>query len=156
MVPPSGETSNVFPLLMTRLVSFALEPRFVFWLIVTVPVEVAPVEDDEEMKALRAQRIEEHMSYQLLEQDEEWEDQMDKVLITTPIIGCSFKKTYWSSRHKTNISEMVLAKDLVVNYWTKSLETAPRITHILLFQKNDIFVNNTSLLVWSFSGVSVA
>ncbi len=89
-------------------------------------------------KTARARRVEDHMSYQLLEEDEAWEDQMDKVLITTPIIGCSFKKSYWSPRTKTNVSEMVLAKDLVVDYWTKSLETANRITHILYLSKNDV------------------
>ena len=89
-------------------------------------------------KTARAQRVEDYMSYQLLEEDEAWEDQMDKVLITTPIIGCSFKKSYWSPRTKANVSEMVLAKDLVVDYWTKSLETANRITHILYLNKNDI------------------
>ena len=89
-------------------------------------------------KTARAQRVEDFMSYQLLEEDEAWEDQMDKVLITTPIIGCSFKKSYWSPRTKANVSEMVLAKDLVVDYWTKSLETANRITHILYLNKNDI------------------
>ena len=38
-----------------------------------------------------ADRIEAHMSYQLLEEDEAWEDNMDRVLITQPIIGCAFK-----------------------------------------------------------------
>jgi len=95
-------------------------------------------EDPDGMKSARAKRIENHMSFQLLEEDEAWEDQMDKVLITTPIIGCSFKKSYFSPRHKTNISEMVLARDLVVDYWTKSLDTANRITHVLYMTKNDI------------------
>ena len=94
--------------------------------------------DPDGSKAARALRVQDHMSYQLLEEDEAWEDQMDKVLITTPIIGCSFKKSYWSPRTKSIVSEMVLAKDLVVDYWTKSLETANRITHILYLSKNDI------------------
>ena len=95
-------------------------------------------EDPDGMKNARAKRIENHMSFQLLEEDEAWEDQMDKVLITTPIIGCSFKKSYYSPRNKSNISEMVLARDLVVDYWTKSLDTANRITHVLYLTKNDI------------------
>ena len=94
-------------------------------------------EDPDGMKSFRAKRVEKHMSFQLLEEDENWEDQMDKVLITTPIIGCSFKKTYWSSRKKCNISEMVLAKDLVVDYWAKSIEDANRISHVLYLTKND-------------------
>lgn len=94
--------------------------------------------DPNGLAAARAKRIEDHMSFQLLEEDENWEDQMDKVLITTPIVGCSFKKSYFSPRHKTNISEMVLARDLVVDYWTKSLDTANRITHVLYMNKNDV------------------
>ena len=94
--------------------------------------------DPDGMKQFRAERIENHMSYQLLEQDENWEDQMDKVLITTPIIGCSFKKTYWSQRSKSNVSELVLARDLVVDYWTKSLDTANRITQVIYLTKNDL------------------
>lgn len=95
-------------------------------------------QDPHGLSAAKAKRIEDHMSFQLLEEDENWEDQMDKVLITTPIVGCSFKKSYFSPRHKTNISEMVLARDLVVDYWTKSLDTANRITHVLYMNKNDL------------------
>ena len=87
----------------------------------------------------RAQRISEYMSYQVMEEDEEWEDQMDKVLITQPIIGCAFKKTYYDPVKKHNISENVFAKDLVVNYYTKSLDTAPRITQVLQLSSNDIY-----------------
>ena len=86
-----------------------------------------------------AERIENHMSWQILEQDEDWESEMDKVLITQPIVGCAFKKTFFDPIKKYNISENVLAKDLVVNYWAKSLETAPRITHVLMMQKRDIY-----------------
>ena len=87
----------------------------------------------------RALRIERHMSYQVLEEDENWEDQTDKVLITQPIVGCAFKKVYYDTQKKHNVSENILAKDLVVSYYTKSLETAPRISHIIYLTKNDIY-----------------
>jgi chaperonin GroES len=95
--------------------------------------------DKEGLRKLRAERVETHMSYQLLEEDEDWESEMDKVLITQPIVGCAFKKTYFDPIKKHNVSENVLAKDLVVNYWTKSLETAPRITHVLQMSTNEIY-----------------
>jgi len=79
------------------------------------------------------------MSYQILEEDEDWESEMDKVLITQPIIGCAFKKTYYDPVRKHNVSENILAKDLVVNYWTKSLETASRITHVIPMSRNEIY-----------------
>ncbi len=96
-------------------------------------------EDPDGEKLKRAERIETHMSYQILEEDEDWESEMDKALITQPIIGCAFKKTIFDPLKGINVSENILAKDLVVNYWTKSLETAPRITHILYYSKNDIY-----------------
>lgn len=105
-----------------------------------LPVKCRVVgEDKDGLRALRASRVEQHMSYQLLEEDEDWESEMDKVLITQPIIGCAFKKSYFDPIRKHNISENVLAKDLVVNYWTKSLETASRITHVLQMSKNEIY-----------------
>ena len=96
-------------------------------------------EDKDGLKAQRSTRVEQHMSYQLLEEDEDWESEMDKVLITQPIVGCAFKKSYYSPILKHNVSENVLAKDLVVNYWTKSLETASRVSHILQMTKNEIY-----------------
>ena len=96
-------------------------------------------EDTTGEKTARARRIESHMSYQVMEEDEDWEAETDKVLITQPIIGCAFKKSYFDPIKGHNVSENVLAKDLVVNYWTKSLDTAPRITQILYFSSNDVY-----------------
>ena len=104
------------------------------------PVKCRVIGDDpDDQKSLRASRIEAHMSYQVMEQDEDWESEMDKALITQPIIGCAFKKTFYDPIKKINTSENILAKDLIVNYWTKSLETCPRITHVLYYTKNDIY-----------------
>ena len=105
-----------------------------------LPVKCRVIGDDKDgTRALRSTRVEQHMSYQILEEDEDWESEMDKVLITQPIIGCAFKKTYYDPIRKHNISENVLAKDLVVNYWTKSLETAHRVTHVLQMTKNEVY-----------------
>jgi len=104
------------------------------------PVKCRVLGDDKDgLRAMRASRVEQHMSYQLLEEDEDWESEMDKVLITQPIIGCAFKKTYYDPIKQHNVSENVLAKDLVVNYWTKSLESATRVTHVLQMSRNEIY-----------------
>jgi len=87
----------------------------------------------------RADRVSNHMSFQILEEDESWEEETDRVLITQPIVGCAFKKTYYDSIKRHNISENILARDLVVNYWTKSLDEASRITQILYMSKNDVY-----------------
>lgn len=101
-------------------------------------------EDKSGDERAKASRIERHMSYQILEEDENWEDQTDKVLITQPIVGCAFKKSYYDPIKKHNVSENILAKDLVVSYYTKSLETAPRISHVLYLSKNDVYTRVAS------------
>jgi chaperonin GroES len=89
-------------------------------------------------KAAKAQRISEYMSYQLLEEDTSWEENMDKALICQAIVGCAFKKTYFDAVRKHNVSEHVLAKDLYIPYYASSLEKASRITQVLYYTKNDL------------------
>jgi chaperonin GroES len=78
------------------------------------------------------------MSYQLMEQMDNWEEDMDKLSIIIPIVGCAFKKTYYSGIKGQNVSELVLAQDLIVDYYAKSLEDATRITHRLSLTTRDI------------------
>lgn len=89
-------------------------------------------------KAARGKRIKQHMSYQVLEQMDSWEDEMDQGLMTQAIVGCVFKKTYYCPVKKKPVSELVRAEDLVVNYGAKSLEKAPRVTHIIELSPNDV------------------
>ena len=104
------------------------------------PVRCRVIGDDPDgMKERRAERIENHMSYQILEVDEDWEEDTDRVLITQPIVGCAFKKTYYHPTKRRPQSDYILARDLVVNYWTKSLEQAPRVTHVQYMTKNEIY-----------------
>ena len=90
-------------------------------------------------KLERAIRIGKHMSYQLLEQMEDWEEEMDKLCLTLPILGCVFKKTYYDEVLGHNVSEVVYPKDLVVNYFSKTLESADRVTHCLSMSENDVY-----------------
>ncbi len=83
------------------------------------------------IKRERADRVSKHMSYQLTEEMDEWDDDMDKLLLVLPIDGCAFKKVRRDETLGRNVSELVLATDLVVNTSTKSLLTCPRISHII-------------------------
>lgn len=79
----------------------------------------------------KAKRIGKYMSYQVLNQMDGWEEDMDKLLLMLPIVGTVFKKTYYDSVKKQNVSELVLPKNLVVNYWSKSLECSERISEMI-------------------------
>lgn len=83
-------------------------------------------------KKSRADRVGKYMSYQILKEMEGWEEDMDKLLIMLPIVGMAFKKTYFNSITKKNVSELILPKNLVVNYWTKNLEEADRVSEIIM------------------------
>lgn len=95
--------------------------------------------DPDGMKAQRAERVSCHMSWQLMEQDESWEEQLDRALLTVPIVGTAFKKSYYSAGKGHNASDLVLAKDLVLNYWAKSAEDCPVKTHIIPMSSNTIY-----------------
>jgi chaperonin GroES len=86
--------------------------------------------DEQGQKAARAQRISSHMSYQLLDQDESWEEDQDKAFLALPILGCVFKKSYYDPVAGHNKSKLVLPKNLVVHYYAKSIEECERKTEI--------------------------
>ena len=94
--------------------------------------------DPDGQKAARAQRISAHMSYQLLEQDEPWEEDQDKAFLALPILGCVFKKSYYDATLGHNCSKMVLPKDLAVHYYAKSIEKAERKTEIFELYDREI------------------
>jgi chaperonin GroES len=105
----------------------------------TQPVSCRVIgEDPEGKKAARGKRVSQHMSFQVLEEDSQWEDSMDKALIVQAIMGCAFKKTFHSSSLHHVRSELVMPKDLVIPYYAKSLELSPRLTHTIGLSQDEI------------------
>lgn len=105
-------------------------------------------------KRRRAERVATYMGYQLLQESPDWEDHMDKLLQILPIVGTVFKKTYFSPLERRVISEMCVPNNIVVNYNTKSLETARRVTHKMCMYQNDI-VERIRLGVFSDIDINV-
>lgn len=87
--------------------------------------------DPSGQKSAVAEAVSVYMSYQVMEEMSGWEEDMDKLLIMLPIVGTMFKKTYWDSLNESNCSHIVMPKDLVINYWTRSLADAERISEII-------------------------
>lgn len=94
--------------------------------------------DPDGVKLRRAKRVSDYMSYQLSCESHDWEDNTDKLLQVLPVLGTVFKKTYYDASEKRNVSLLCVPDKIVVNYDTQSLESARRITHILMMYKNDI------------------
>lgn len=136
--PWPGASNVKFPLITVAALSFHSR---IYPALIQQPdiVKCIPYgNDDSGALAQTAQLISQHMSWQVFEEDEDWEAETDKLFIVLPILGCAFKKSFFNRACKHNESDLVLPSDLVVNYWTKCLEDAPRVTHIQYFSSNDI------------------
>lgn len=95
--------------------------------------------DPDGSKTERADKVSRHMSWQVLEQDECWEPQTDMALLQVPIVGTAYKKTYYSAAKGHNVSELVMAKDLIINYWAKSVHDCPVKTHVIPLSRNTMY-----------------
>jgi len=128
---PWKDASNVkFPLLTIASLQFASRA---YPALVKAPDLVkfrVQGSDPQGAKAARSSRVSAHMSYQLLDQDEGWEEDQDKAFLALPILGCIFKKSYYDPVREYNRSTLVLPKNLVVHYYAKSIEDAERKTEV--------------------------
>ena len=102
-----------------------------------VKCKVYGKDDDGEMHK-RADRVSRHMTYQLMEEDEGWEENTDKTLLVQAISGTAIKKSYFDPVKGHNVCELVLPNDFVVNYYTKSISESPRVSHRILLSSNDL------------------
>lgn len=130
---PWPRASNVkYPLLSTAAMQFNARayPSLVPSTGDVVKVEVIG-KDATGAKLEKAKRIGTFMSYQVLNEMDGWEEDMDKLLMMLPIVGTIFKKTYYDPIKKKNKSELVLPKNLVVNYWAKCLADAERVSEVI-------------------------
>jgi chaperonin GroES len=136
--PWPGAANVKYPLLTTASIQFAARayPAIVQGQDVVKGKVVG--QDVDGSKQDRAERIGQHMSYQLLQEMTEWEEDTDKLLHILPIVGCCFRKTYFDPGLGRNCTEMVSAKNLVVNYAAKSLERATRITQVFELYPHEI------------------
>ena len=136
--PWPGAANVKFPLLTTAAMQFAARA---YPALVPGPNLVAGQvigRDEGGLKQESAERIGRHMSFQLLHEMEDWEEDMDRLCMLLPIAGCVFKKTYFDPTKGTNVSELVSAQDLVIDYYAKSLESASRKSHVIYRTKNQL------------------
>jgi chaperonin GroES len=95
--------------------------------------------DPDQRMRERADRIGKHLSWHVLEEDVGWEEQHDRLLINLGIVGCNFIKTYYSPKHRYSVSELVMARDFVLDYYAKSVEECARKTQVLSMYRNDLY-----------------
>ncbi len=129
--PWPGASNVKYPLLSTAAMQFAARayPSLVPSngdLVKTVVIG----KDQDGQKLEKADRVSTYMSYQILHEMDSWEEEMDKMLMMLPIVGTMFKKTFYSKADDKIVSKLILPENLVVNYWTKSLDECERISEV--------------------------
>src|SRR5574343_518208 len=95
-------------------------------------------DDPQGLNYIRSQNTAKYVSYQLLVESDDWQDGLDHSLQMLAVQGILFKKTYYCPIEEEIRSEICVPDYICVNYDTKRLLKAPRITHILCMRQNDI------------------
>jgi chaperonin GroES len=136
--PWQGASNVKFPLIATSAIQFAARatPNILQGNKIVKARVVG--EDKDGKKAERAERVANHMSFQLLEQMVEWSENTDQMLHSLPVVGTMFRKTYYDPILKRPISQLCMPLDVVVHMDTKSISTCRRISHIIPLYKNDV------------------
>lgn len=135
---PWPKAANVkYPLITTAAIQFSARayPAIVRGQDVVKGEVLGP--DPEGQKKSRAERIGRHMSYQVLEEIPDWDEEEDKLLMQMSIVGCAFRKTYFDTMMGQSRSDLVPAKYVVYNHQTP-FGKLRRITHEIFPFKNEI------------------
>ena len=89
-------------------------------------------------KEAQASRVKNFMNYQVTEVMEEFDPDTDQMLFYLPLSGSTFKKVYFDPTKNRAVSAFVPSEDLVVPYSATDLNTAPRVTHVLRMDENQV------------------
>lgn len=137
--PWPGCSNVVFPLISIAALQFSAR-SYSNIILGTEVVKYRVVGGDPQGGALeRAVRIGCHMSWQCLEEDKPWEEQHDKLFTNLSIVGLNFIKSDFDGTKRHNTGKLVLAQDLVFDYWAKSVEDCARKTELQTFYRNDVY-----------------
>lgn len=130
---PWRNASNVkYPLLTTAAMQFAARayPSLVpsnGKIVKSIVIGKDPTGE----KLEKAERVSDYMSYQIMYEMDGWEEDMDKMLMQLPVVGTMFKKTWYNPSKDCICSKVILPKNLVVDYWARSLDTVERVSEVL-------------------------
>lgn len=91
------------------------------------------------MMHARAKRISAYMNWQLQDEIEEWEGDMDRLLHMLPVVGCVHKKTLYNAVEGRPDITLCDPKAIVINQSTRALSKARRVSERLpMMSENDL------------------
>lgn len=135
--PWPGSCAVYHPLLAEALVKFQAETMMeTFPAAGPVKTQIIGKITPEKEKA--AERVKEDMNYQLTEAMPEYRPEHERMLWGLGLAGNAFKKVYFDPSLQRQVAIYVPAEDIVVPYGASSLQTAPRVTHVMRKTENEV------------------
>jgi chaperonin GroES len=92
-------------------------------------------------KSKKAERVSSYMNFQVTYDMPYWDEDMDKLLMSTAIVGNMYKKTFYDPIKEQIHSKLIFVENLVVDYWANSLDEAERISEILYLSPRAVDAN---------------
>ena len=142
--PWEGAANTKFPLIPAAAIRFAAS---VYPEIIKTGDVVKPKvfgRDADESKIKRGKRVASFMNWQLMEQMPEWEEHTDKLLTMLPLVGCYFKKAFYSPLKRRNVSMLIPPTELIISKYTGDFDHVPRMTHSFSLTRNEIIERQRS------------
>lgn len=136
-LPFDGASAVNYPLIAEAVVQFqarAIEEIFPS----EGPVKTKIVGEMTREKEEQADRVKNHMNYQILDEDRSYFWEVDSMLFYLPLGGSAFKKTYYDPVADMVVSRFVKSPDFIVPYIATSLATSPRYTHRMYKNESEI------------------
>lgn len=135
---PWENASNIkFPLIAEASITYASHTLPIIIQNDNVVKAVFQGRDPDGTRYACAERVALFMSYQLAVISK-WKEGLDILLHMLPVMGTCFKKIYYDSINKCNVSELCGSDKVVVNHNIQSLGKAPRITHLVALSQNEV------------------
>ena len=135
--PWPGASGVYHPLLSEALVKFQAETMMETFP-AAGPVKTQIIGEETPEKTEAATRVQADMNYQLTERMVEYRPEHERMLWGLGLAGNAFKKIYYDPSLSRQTSLFVPAEDIVVPYGASSLQTSPRVTHVMRKTENEL------------------
>ncbi len=83
-------------------------------------------------------RVQDDMNYQLTDVMTEFRPEHERMIWGLGLAGNAFKKVYYDPSLERQVSMFIPAEDVVVPYGVSSLQSSPRVTHVMRKTENEI------------------
>ena len=135
--PWPGACAVYHPLMAEALVKFQAETMMETFP-AAGPVKTQIIGKLTPEKEEAADRVKEDMNYQLTEAMPEYRPEHERMLWGLGLSGNAFKKVYYDPSLERQVAIYIPAEDIVVPYGASSLQTAPRVTHVMRKTENEL------------------